>query len=70
MLPAILLSTVMGFAVYSLSFLGLGDVVTLILQVLLGLVIYAVGSIVFRLDSFNYILSIIKNILHRGATKD
>jgi O-antigen/teichoic acid export membrane protein len=70
MLPAILLSTVMGFAVYSLSFLGLGDVVTLILQVLLGLVIYAVGSIVFRLDSFNYILNIIKNILHRGAAKD
>jgi O-antigen/teichoic acid export membrane protein len=70
MLPAILLSTIMGFAVYSLSFLGLGDVLTLILQVLLGVVIYAVGSVVFKLDSFSYILNIIKNILHRGAAKE
>jgi O-antigen/teichoic acid export membrane protein len=70
MLPAILLSTLMGFAVYSLSFLGLGDVATLGLQILFGIVIYAVGSIVFKLDSFSYILNIIKNILHRGAAKD
>jgi O-antigen/teichoic acid export membrane protein len=70
MLPAILLSTLMGFAVYSLNFLGLGDVVTLGLQILFGIAIYAVGSIVFKLDSFSYILNIIKNILHRGAAKD
>jgi O-antigen/teichoic acid export membrane protein len=70
MLPAILLSTLMGFAVYSLSFLGMGDVLTLALQIVLGVVIYAVGSMVFKLDSFSYILNIIKNILHRGAAKE
>lgn len=67
MLPAILLSTVMGLLVYTLNFLGLGDFVTLALQVLAGVGIYVLGSLLFKLDSFRYILSILKNLLHRGG---
>lgn len=67
MLPAIALSAVMGLLVYTLNFLGLGDFVTLVLQVLAGVGIYVLGSLLFRLDSFRYILSILKNLLHRGG---
>ena len=67
MLPAILLSTAMGLLVYTLNFLGLGDFATLALQVLAGVGIYLLGSLLFKLDSFRYILSILKNLLHRGG---
>ena len=67
MLPAILLSTAMGLLVYTLNFLGLGDFATLALQVLVGVGIYVLGSLLFKLDSFRYILSILKNLLHRGG---
>ena len=67
MLPAIALSAVMGLLVYTLNFLGLGDFVTLALQVLAGVGIYLLGSLLFKLDSFRYILSILKNLLHRGG---
>ena len=71
MLPAIALSAVMGLLVYTLNFLGLGDFVTLALQVLAGVGIYVLGSLLFKLDSFRYILSILKNLLRRnGAAKE
>ena len=71
MLPAIALSAVMGLLVYTLNFLGLGDFVTLVLQVLAGVGIYVLGSLLFKLDSFRYILSILKNLLRRnGAAKE
>ena len=71
MLPAIALSAVMGLLVYTLNFLGLGDFVTLVLQVLAGAGIYVLGSLLFKLDSFRYILSILKNLLRRnGAAKE
>lgn len=67
MLPAILLSAVMGFLVYLLNFLGLGDFATLALQILAGVGIYVLGSLVFKLESIHYLLSILKNLLHRGG---
>ena len=71
MLPAIALSAVMGLLVYTLNFLGMGDFVTLVLQVLAGVGIYVLGSLLFKLDSFRYILSILKNLLRRnGAAKE
>ena len=35
--------------------------------VLAGVGIYLLGSLLFKLDSFRYILSILKNLLHRGG---
>lgn len=71
MAPAILLSAVMGGAVYMLNFLGLNDFVTLAMQLIAGVAVYIALSLLFRIDSFSYILSVIKNILHRrGAEKE
>ena len=65
MLPAFLLSCLMGACVYPLSLLGFGDFLTLVIQVLAGVTVYVAGSAIFRLDSFNYILSMVKRILKR-----
>lgn len=71
MAPSILLSALMGAGVYLLTFLGLNDFATLALQLACGVALYVALSMLFRIDSFNYILSVIKNILHRrGAGKE
>ncbi len=60
MLPQIILSCVMGAVVYCVTFLGLGDVVTLLVQVPLGVAIYVLGSRMFKLESYDYLLGLLK----------
>ena len=59
--PNIILTVVMGIAVYCVSLLRLDNILTLIIQVPLGAIIYILGSKIFRLDSFEYLLSTLKN---------
>lgn len=66
-LPGILLAIVMGLCIYPIQWLGLSDIVTLCIQIPLGAAIYIVGSIVFKLDSFRYLLNIVKGFLHKGS---
>lgn len=63
MLPAIGLSVFMALCVYPVSRLGLNDWFTLLLQVPLGVVVYVAGSKLLHIDSFEYILAIIKRML-------
>ena len=63
MLPQIVLSCVMGAVVYAVNFLPLGDVVTLLIQVPVGAMIYVVGSWLFKLDSFDYLWKMLKKLL-------
>lgn len=67
MLPAILLSLVMGLIVYPITLLGWSDWLALPLQVIAGAAVYIAGSAVFKLDSFNYLLSILKKFARRGG---
>ena len=64
-LPAILLSLFMSAVVWCCGFLPFGTVVILLLQIVVGIFIYIVGSVVFRIDSFGYMLSVIKQIIKK-----
>lgn len=64
-LPSLCLAVFMGVCVYLIPFIGLHDILTLLIQVPLGAVIYIVGSKLLRLESFSYILSVIKGFLHK-----
>ena len=63
--PAFLLSAIMGAVVFALTFLGFGDLLTLILQVLAGASIYIASSAGLKLEPFQYLLGIIRKFLHR-----
>ncbi len=63
MLPQIGLSVLMGAIVFCVTFLKLSDVVTLLIQIPLGMLIYFGGSIIFHVDSFEYIIGVAKNYL-------
>lgn len=61
-LPSILLAVFMGVCASFVSLFKLGDLPTLILQVLLGGTIYLMMSAIFRLEAFRYLVGSIKNI--------
>lgn len=68
-LPGILLAVAMGCCIYPIQWLGLPDVLTLCIQVPMGAAIYILGSILFKLDSFEYLWGIVKPVLMKVLHK-
>lgn len=62
MMPQILLSAFMGAVVYCVQFIGLSSLITLLIQIPLGIIVYIALSKFFHIDSFDYSLSIIKSL--------
>lgn len=60
-IPTIALAVFMGACVMCLQFIGLPDIVTVILQILAGVIIYIAGSLLLRFDRFYYLLELIKS---------
>ena len=59
-MPGILLAVFMGGCVYCISFLKLPDAVTLVIQIILGAGIYYFGSRLLKMESYEYITSMIR----------
>ena len=59
LLPALMLSLGMGLAVYLVSFLNLEALPMLIVQVLVGGVVYLAESVLFKVEEFTYFKNII-----------
>ena len=68
-LPGILLAVLMGVCVWTIEFLHLPVVITLILQIVVGSVIYISLSKLFKLEAFGYLLDIIKSFLLKKNKK-
>ena len=60
-IPVLLVSIGMGCVVYSEKFLGLPNSLTLVVQVITGVVVYLVLAKVFKLRSFTDLMSILRN---------
>jgi hypothetical protein len=67
LLPALLLSAAMGAAVWTVTRLGLSDILTLLIQVPLGAALYVLGSWLMKLESFTFLISTAKKMLHRST---
>ncbi len=63
--PCLLLAVFMGVCTLPVAWIGLGSFVTLVLQVLVGAVVYLVGSIILRMESFQYLWEILKSFVMR-----
>ena len=64
-LPSILLAVFMGLCVYPIVFIGLSDILTIIIQVILGAAIYIGGSRILKLKAFYYFCGILKSFISR-----
>lgn len=60
LIPLLFTSMIMGCIVYSIQFLGLSDVFTLVIQVVIGVLVYLILSWFFKLQGFLYFYSIFK----------
>lgn len=65
-LPPLFLSVIMLFFVNLIEMINMNIFLILFFQIITGGLIYVVGSIILKIDSFTYILKIILNIIKRG----
>ena len=65
-LPTLLLSGVMFAVTFPISFLDINIWLMLIIQVIVGAVVYIGLSVIFKVESFKYILALVKGLLKRG----
>lgn len=64
-LPSILLAVFMGACVYSVEFLKLSSILTILIQIPLGVIIYVAGSKLLHFDSYEYVLGMIKEFMKK-----
>ncbi len=62
-MPSILLASLMGGCIYFIQFIGLPDIVTILIQVLIGAVIYIAGSKLLKLEAFEYVWGMVKPMI-------
>lgn len=61
-LPPMFLSLIMGGIVYTISLLQLNDVITLLIQIPVGIFIYWISSKIIHLESYDYIVSMLRKL--------
>lgn len=62
-IPQIGLACLMGGIVYMVKWLPLNNLFIILIQIVIGCGVYVAGSKLFRIDSFEYLLSMIKGLL-------
>lgn len=63
--PGILLSLFMGIVISTIRLLALPDLVTLVFQITLGVLIYVGLSVIFKVESFEYLWNMVKSVLKK-----
>ena len=66
LLPALILSIFMGVLVHTVTLLKLNSILTFALQICVGILAYFGSSIIFKIDSFTYLLDTIKGFSRKG----
>lgn len=69
MAPITCLSVFMGVGVYLLSYLRLPDVFLIILQIVVGGVVYIVGSRIFKFESYALIIDLLKKFILKNSKR-
>lgn len=64
-LPSFGLAAAMAVIVYWLPVSSMHLLVQLIIKVIAGAIIYLLGSVIFKIDSFSFVLEIVKNFMKR-----
>lgn len=62
-LPGIIIAVCMGACVYCVHFIGLSDVLTLCIQIPLGMVIYILLSKMLKMESYKYLLDMLMGFI-------
>ena len=63
--PGILLAVGMGVCIYFIGYISLPTVITLVIQIVSGALIYVSMSALFKIEEFEYLLGMIKSFLKK-----
>lgn len=66
--PALLCSAVMGVEVYSIGQCGINKLPLLIIQVILGSLIYIVSAKILKIDAFQYLIGMVGNKIKKNTS--
>ena len=69
-LPSILLAVFMGCCMWLVNLAHLPDIVTLIIQILIGAAVYLGGSALLKLDTFEYLWNVVKPKIQKKPWAD
>ena len=64
-LPSVLLASFMAGIVYCINFINISIILKLIIQVIVGAFVFILGSKILKIDSFEFILSFIKEFKNK-----
>lgn len=62
-IPSLLLSIIMGGIVYSILFFNLSPYLTLIIQILVGAIVYISLAKLFKIECYEYLINTVKSLL-------
>lgn len=65
-LPSALISFAMGIIVYCITFLNLPSLLTLVIQIIVGMIVYPLIAWIFKLECFEYLILMIKKLRKGG----
>ena len=69
-LPSILLAVFMGCCMWLVNLAHLPDIVTLVIQILIGAAVYLGGSALLKLDTFEYLWNVVKPKIQKKPWAD
>ena len=70
LIPSLLLSLIMGIVMFPIQWFGMSAIVTIIIQISIGIVLYIGLAKLFKLECFMYILLTMKDLLnHKKKTQ-
>ena len=70
MIPQIIASTIMGAVIYLINLVDIHYLLMLAIQIPLGVIGYIICSKLMHIDSFDYLLDVIKSLLNRKKDKE
>lgn len=66
-IPNIILACMMGIIVYPVKYIEINSLFILLIQIFIGIIIYLAGSFVLKLDTFNYLVEIVKSYIKKRS---
>ncbi|KMY29627.1 polysaccharide biosynthesis protein [Lysinibacillus xylanilyticus] len=68
-MPSLLLSLVMGFVIFFIKSYAMSDILTIIIQIFIGTILYVALAKLFKLECFTYLLLTLKDMLENKKEK-
>ena len=64
-IPSIILATLMGCIVYPIKWIEMPMIIVLIVQIITGIIIYIIGSRIFKIEAFYFLWDMIKPFVYK-----